>query len=453
MRLFPHLEALSLSHNRFTRLPPWITLFASLCRLEADHNPLSSLEANRNPKSKPRRGRAAAEGKLGGVHANAREMYPLVEDAVRRTVAQVSRAELLLSLRSHHHPAAPRRLGGAPLGPAAESAAAVPPPPRSLFSLSVELAQTHLLSSSQRDTILDNEASTVSYFPSHLLEVVTTSYRCISCDRFVVVTTMPDASAWFVPPFWERVHFLNPGIVVVVTSSRDGSRRRDRTRRRRRQEDRDDDDGEEEEEHVEHLDVDFSSSSSGRGDSGAGKSATLEQRLLLAVLARQEGGSLPPSPDQDRPDPPSTTANRRGTRRSGRHKNAASASRFFDSDYGCHFRRDRDDAEDDPAVPTAVTLTFVVGGRGPHGVGSRFCSLCAASHLGVLDAVLATLARERDEGSEDRRDVVASWRCGCEMCEEERRVRGTASEGEGEVVDERSKVVRWLRRYDAVRST
>jgi hypothetical protein len=34
-----------------------------------------------------------------GVRANAREMYTLVEAAVRRTVTQVSRAELLRSLR------------------------------------------------------------------------------------------------------------------------------------------------------------------------------------------------------------------------------------------------------------------------------------------------------------------------------------------------------------------
>lgn len=441
VRLFPNLEALSLSHNRFTRLPQWITLFSSLRRLETDHNPPVSLP---NPNSNRRRGIAGAGGRKEGDHgaavrANSREMYKLVENAVRRTVTRVSRAELLLSLR--------RRDDSTPRTAAATGGRRITEAPlRSLFSLSVELAQTHLLSSSEREAILDDEATV--FLPSHLLEVVTTSYQCISCDRFVV-TTMPDDSAWFVPPFWERVHFLNPGIVVVTPSS-ERSRRRDRTRRGRQGEGGDDGG---EGEVVEYLEV---GSSAGRGDSGTGKYATLEQRLLLAVLARQEQGSLAP------PDRGSRRSSGGGGGGGGGHKNAASASRFFDSDYGSrHSRRDQDNAADDPAPPagsSASTLTLVVGGRGPHGVGSRFCALCAASHLGMRDAVLAKLARERerDEGSEagDGRDVVASWKCGCEMCQKERRVRGTASEeGEEDDVDERRKVVRWLRRYDAVPST
>lgn len=371
------------------------------------------------------------------MRVNAREMYPLVEDAVRRTVTQVSRTELLLSLRSHQHRRPePRRLLGAPLRSAAAESG-VAPPPRSLFSLSVELAQSHpRLSSLPHGNTTDLDDDTLSMIPPHLLESVTTSYRCISCDRFV---TMPDDSAWYVPPFWERVHFLNPGIGI---SLRDGTRRQDRTRRRR-QEERDDDDddgdgGEGEEELVEYLEVGAASSSvSGRGEPGASKSATVEQRLLLAVLARRDQGPLPP------PDSRSRRFFSRADGGDGRHENASS-SRFFDSDYGCRSRRghDDDDADGEPAASTgssssAVTRTFIVGGRGRYGLGSRFCSLCAASHLGIRDAVLAKL--ERGEG-----DVVASWRCGCEMCGEERRVRGS------ERVDERKKVVRWLRRYDAV---
>jgi hypothetical protein len=389
------------------------------------------------------------------VRANAREMYTLVEAAVRRTVTQVSRAELLRSLR--------RRRGNSTARTAAATGRMLEPPPpplRSLFSLSVELAQTHLLSSpSQRETCTLDDALSMMIPPPHLLETITTSYRCNSCDRFV--TTMPDDAAWFVPPFWERVHFLTPGIVVP---SSHGLRRRDRRRRRRRgeaergdEDEEDDDDGEEGEEHVEHLDVDSSSALSGRGDSGAVKSATLEQRLLLAVLARQEQGSLPPPPPDRGPQRSSGTSGGGGGHKK---KNAASSSsRFFDSDYGRRSRStDHDGNADDPAAaPTEGTgATFTIGGRGPHGVGFRFCSLCAASHLGVRHTVLANLAPAAlgvSEGYEDGgADVVASWTCECEMCEEERRVRGTASEEvEEDNVDERRKVVRWLRRYDAVR--
>lgn len=203
--------------------------------------------------------------------------------------------------------------------------------------------------------------------------------------------------------------------------------------------------------------MDSSSALSGRGDSGAVKSATLEQRLLLAVLARQEQGSLPPPPPDRGPQRSSGTSGGGGGHKK---KNAASSSsRFFDSDYGRRSRStDHDGNADDPAAaPTEGTgATFVIGGRGPHGVGFRFCSLCAASHLGVRDAVLANIAPAAlgvSEGYEDGgADVVASWTCECEMCEEERRVRGTASEEvEEDNVDERRKVVRWLRRYDAVR--
>ena len=68
-------------------------------------------------------------------------------------------------------------------------------------------------------------------------------------------------------------------------------------------------------------------------------------------------------------------------------------------------------------------------------------------------ANIAPAALGVSEGYEDGgADVVASWTCECEMCEEERRVRGTASEEvEEDNVEERRKVVRWLRRYDAVR--
>lgn len=224
--LFPNLDSLTLSNNAFTRLPPSITLFASLRRLRLHGNRLArsrrALECREN-----RRRPAEASG----------------DGPVRINVPRV-RQELRQALLTH------------------PAAAFVPSGTRlpSLFSLSAELAHLHL----SADEWEGNAA--LATLPLQLSDAITDSYHCLSCGRFVLPT-----SPLFVGPFWERWHHLDPGVSLPRTEAVQANVT---TRRRQPRAGPSED--------AAHMpdDRDPHSPPDGR------RPATLDQRIWLALLAR-----------------------------------------------------------------------------------------------------------------------------------------------------------------------
>ncbi|GAA5863390.1 hypothetical protein JCM3774_005276 [Rhodotorula dairenensis] len=450
-RLFPNLEAVSLSHNQFTRFPPCITLFSSLRRLGTDRNRLAAATSTLQPKSAHDRGtastvaaitsRCAAEGaRKSGVRANSREVYPFVIAAVRRTVREATCAAELLAYSSTIPRGSRATASSSRLGTSTSEVA----PLRSLFSLSAQLAH------SQMDR--DHDASTwlgaSSALPPHLVEAINGSYACASCDRFILPT-----DSWLVPPFWERVHFLEPGILVpVATKSRN---KVSLSRRSKSHNGRYEDDAEEP---VEHLDR-----------AGGPGLATLEQRLLLAVLARDHPSRSAEPYTRSRARPRGATRGSlsdysRCGRQNGRSPGSSSDSTEPEPSQPPSSSSSYDRCptlpriRDPPRLPREpVAVTYIVGGRGPHGVGSRYCALCAASHLSPrqeedpppilpLLSEVSRIARVEKGWGEEVAGLVAAWACRCEMCTEEKRVRGLAEEEEEEDIG-KGRVLRWLRRY------
>ncbi|GAA6057132.1 hypothetical protein JCM3770_004837 [Rhodotorula araucariae] len=321
-RLFPHLETLSLSHNQFPHLPPWVTLFSSLRRLRTHGNRLVSARKALAPLDRPHTSRRVSSGtegagsKHGGTRADVRDVLA----AVRATVVDASLDELL------------------PL-PQGNRA-------RSLFSLVAEVVHAQL----ELSSALAEDAAT--FLPPHVLDALLASYMCASCQRFV----LPSAAV-HVPAFTERVHHLDPGISLPARLPPPVLP-------------------------LVPADPAAPTPPVPRAFllSAAERPATLEQRLLLALLARLD---VPPSPR------PRMHGARRGSVASLSSLTSAHQQQQQRQQHpGPPRRRRHDSARDRPPV----LPTLVLGGAGAQKADWRFCALCAAAHLGLEDA-LARRAR------------------------------------------------------------
>ncbi|BGP14965.1 hypothetical protein JCM10213v2_002920 [Rhodosporidiobolus nylandii] len=157
----------------------------------------------------------------------------------------------------------------------------------------------------------------------------------------------------------------------------------------------------------------------------AERPATVEQRVLLALLARLD--ARPPAPP---------------VRRTSSSASLSSLASTSTTSNGPPRRRPTR-RERDWENGKAVLPTLVIGGAGEQSEGYRFCVLCAAAHLG--------LETELEEKG-------VQWECVCVVCVEERRVREGApaperDEGQGgEVARSKAKVMRWLRRKERIES-
>ncbi|KPV77369.1 uncharacterized protein RHOBADRAFT_51235 [Rhodotorula graminis WP1] len=397
-RLFPHLETLSLSHNAFAHLPPWVTLFPSLRRLRTHGNRLVSarkaLKPLARPKDKP--ARARAHPRRAGTRADVRDVLPVVRAAVLRAPLEA----LLPS----------SRLGSLP----------------SLFSIAAQLAHEQLV-----DAEVQDGAATDNFLPPHLHDVLAAAYTCASCRSFVL-----PSSPISVPPFSERAHHLDPGISLPSrlpppvpaptrfsppTTPTLASMQQPQHQRPR------------------YL-------------SAAERPATLEQRLLLALLARLDAPPPPPRPPASR-----------------RRDSEASLSSLASAPPPRRPRSARDEHEHDSGRRALPTLVL-----GAAGAVWRFCAPCAAAHVGLEDDFAlraeqeekwALASEEGGQGLADELERLGRWRCTCVVCCEERRVRGwdevegeegskAAGVGEGEKgKDEptRTRVLRWFRRKEQTR--
>ncbi|GAA5889887.1 hypothetical protein JCM8208_001159 [Rhodotorula glutinis] len=398
-RLFPHLETLSLSHNALAHLPPWVTLFSSLRRLRTHGNRLVSARKALKPLARPigaevKPSRVRAHPRSAGTRADVRDALPFVRAAVLEAPLEA----LLPS----------SRLGSLP----------------SLFSVTAQVAHEQLAGAENRvDVALE------PFLPPHLHDVLAGAYACASCRRFILPTS-PISS----PPFSERAHHLDPGISLPSrlpppvpaparfsppTTPPLGNPQQPQHERP-------------------------------RYPSAAERPATLEQRLLLALLARLDA---PPPP----PRPPAS---------SRRRDSEASLSSLASAPPPRRRRSARDDHEHDGGRRALPTLVL-----GATGATWRFCALCAAAHVGLEDDLALRAAQEEEralaseeggEGLAEELERLGRWRCGCVVCCEERRVRGPdeveeEDEGRGAGVGEgqrgkdepaRTRVLRWFRRKE-----
>ncbi|CDR49614.1 hypothetical protein NBRC10512_000182 [Rhodotorula toruloides] len=383
--LFPNLETLSLSHNAFPHLPPWVTLFSSLRRLRTHANRLVSSRKALKPLSTSTSGRHRRTTKRAGTRANVRDV--LID--LRCTISDLRPDRLLPS--------------------------STPASATSLAGLSAQLLQSLNL-----DGPTDSGSpSALANIPPHLRDLVEASYTCISCSRFI-----PYESDLHVPPFWERVHHLDPGISLPSRLPPQSARPRSSSPP-----------------FPSSSDVnDFSDDSS-----AAERPATLEQRLLLTLLARLDASAPPSHP------------------RPLAHRRASSSTSLSSLASATIARRPAPTDNGPPVLPT-----LVMGGSGPYGRDYRFCALCAAAHLG-LDAEMKAIALERfkvlepferrQEGEqsyeEEREELhrLSSWVCMCEVCKEERRMREQREEGDADVAASKAKILRWLRRKERLRDS
>lgn len=162
--LFPNLETLSLSNNHFRHLPPEVTLFPHLRRLRTHGNFLS--------RSKD------------GTAWNAKKIAEVVQE--RWTITgKLRRWPMEVKMES-------------------------------LVDLSTRVLQASI---HPNPTAL----SGISDIPPHLSSLVEQSYVCASCQHFISVT-----SPAYLPPLFERVHHLDPGVNIpekVKSSNRSPSDR------------------------------------------------------------------------------------------------------------------------------------------------------------------------------------------------------------------------------------
>ncbi|BGP47107.1 hypothetical protein JCM10450v2_002959 [Rhodotorula kratochvilovae] len=327
-RLFPNLETLSLSHTQFPHLPPWVTLFSSLRRLRTHGNRLVSPRKALKPLARPHTNSRSGSRRerVHPKHAGTRADVRDVLPAVRAVVLDAPLDELL---------------------PSAGSARA-----RSLFSLAAELVHAQL---AQPGADLEDVSA---FLPPHLYEALVASYTCASCGRFVL-----PSSASHLPPFTERAHHLDPGISLPARLPPPVP--------------------------LPALASPAATPPRALFLSAAERPATLEQRLLLALLARLDA---PPPP----PRPPRPRQARRGSEAS---LSSLASARHVPP------RRERERERDRaPVLPT-----LVLGGSGAEKSDWRFCALCAAAHLG-LEEVLA-LRAAAEAGGEDA-ERVGGWRGG-----------------------------------------
>ncbi|EGU12836.1 Serine/arginine repetitive matrix protein 2 [Rhodotorula toruloides ATCC 204091] len=383
--LFPNLETLSLSHNAFPHLPPWVTLFSSLRRLRTHANRLVSSRKALKPLSTSTNGRRRRTTKHAGTRANVRDV--LID--LRYTIFELRPDRLLPS--------------------------STPTSASSLADLSAQLLQSLNLDGPTES----GSHSALANIPSHLRDLVEASYTCISCSRFI-----PNESDLHVPPFWERVHHLVPGISIPSRLPPQSARPRSSSPPLSATPD--------------ILDLSDDSLA-------AERPATLSQRLLLTLLARL-----------DAPTPPSHP-------RPLAHRRASSSTSLSSIASAIIARRPALADNGPPVLPT-----LVMGGSGPYGRDYRFCALCASAHLG-LDAELKAVALERfktldpferrQEGEksyeEEREELhrLSSWVCMCEVCKEERRMREQSEEDDTKEAASKAKVLRWLRRKERLRDS
>lgn len=397
-----------------------MTLFSSLRRLRTHGNRLVSARKALKPLARPEadarngRERRRAHPKRAGTRADVRDALP----AVRAAVLDAPLEALLPS----------EQLAG----------------PASLFSVAAELVRAQLLG----PTAERIDADADPFLPPHLHDVLSGAYSCASCSRFVLPSSLSH-----IPPFTERAHHLDPGISLpsrlvpppVPVPALFSPPTTPPLQR---------------EQHPPRF------------LSAAERPATLEQRLLLALLARLDA---PPPP----PPAPPRSSRRRGSEASLSSLGSSSrpgpgAARAPPPLAPPPRRRDREGSRRQDRVPALPTL--VLGAP-----AWRFCALCAAAHLGMDDV----LARRADQELDDAEAAelgsaraealrwaatVRSWQCGCLVCHEERRVRGledvdeaaaTAAgeregqkEGEGDRGKEgggRTRVLRWFRRKEQPR--
>ena len=188
--IFPFLETLSLAHNAFRFVPPWITLFHHLRRLRTHGNQLARPGRQRgrvkhNTKEVIRELRAIPLGTEAGagletlvvvcaqVIRNARRDEK--EDGLARELSELGldNAEFKAGTKD--------RTGLGSRSAASPSRTATP---------------------------------TEGALPLHIERLVHESYECCSCHAFV-----PTTSPAFVGPLYERVHHLDPGVSLPARLS------------------------------------------------------------------------------------------------------------------------------------------------------------------------------------------------------------------------------------------
>ncbi|GAA5841137.1 hypothetical protein JCM9279_000553 [Rhodotorula babjevae] len=245
-RLLPRLETLSLSHNQLAHLPPWVILFSSLRRLRTHGNRLVSARKALKPLARPdgadgKAARVRAHPRSAGTRADVRDVLP----AVRAAVLEAPLEALV----------PPSRLGGLP----------------SLFSVAARLVHEQVVVDQDQGGVVADP-----FLPPHLQDVLAVAYECASCDRFI----LPSSPAW-VAPFSERAHHLDPGISLPsrlpppIPAPTRFSLPATPTLQHPQQQ------------HPHQPP---------RYLSAAERPATLEQRLLLALLSRLDAPPPPPRP-------------------------------------------------------------------------------------------------------------------------------------------------------------
>lgn len=309
--------------------------------------------------------------------------------------------------------------------------------PPSLFSTAARLVHEQAVVGE-----VQGGATTDTFLPPHLHDALAGAYECASCGRFV----LPSSPTWS-PPFSERVHHLDPGISLPsrlpppVPAPPRSSPPTTPTLQQPHQQ-------------YPHQPP--------RYLSAAERPATLEQRLLLALLSRLDAPPPPPRPHASSP-----ASRRRDSDAS--LSSLASGARPQPPPRRLSARAEHNGNGGARALPTLVL--------GASGAAWRFCALCAAAHLGLEDELVVRADREEEralagegEGEEGGVGVgddlarLRAWRCACVVCCEERRVRGLeevegderGAEGQGEErkskeEEGRARVLRWFRRKEQVR--
>ncbi|KAK4056529.1 hypothetical protein OIO90_002376 [Microbotryomycetes sp. JL221] len=160
-RLFPCVETLNLTNNAFLHMPPSILLWSSLRRVKTRGNLLAKHGKTKVPRLHPLPGLASTVD--APTRSNTREIIEILR--VRLDALSVIDF----------------------------SASRVP----SLVSISIQKARALVAFS---ETL-----------PIHLAEAVNDSYVCASCSRAIDTETSP---LLHLPALFERVHHLDPGVVI-----------------------------------------------------------------------------------------------------------------------------------------------------------------------------------------------------------------------------------------------
>ncbi|KAK4055757.1 hypothetical protein OIV83_000304 [Microbotryomycetes sp. JL201] len=151
--LLPNLETLNLSNNAFQHLPPSIVLFSNLKHVKTRANRLA--KHGKTPRL------ASQDPKYRPTRANIREVVADVKEKL--AAAEQTPTSMLPTL----------------------------------FSVALDIAR-------QLDCDME-------HVPEELARAVSTSYICCSCQSTINEVTTP---MLHLPPIFERVHHLDPGVIV-----------------------------------------------------------------------------------------------------------------------------------------------------------------------------------------------------------------------------------------------